>query len=398
MASDYKKWRIVIVPVVLTIIPIAWFLSGKSIEQRRNLCQAAIASGQWEELRLEATEWTHVKPDSADAWMFLARAHQRLGNLDEAVASLQNVPKTSRQWNTAQLAIVELSFGPLNKPQLGAETCEKILNHNPESVVARQRLIFFLAMTRQRVRMIDQIRIAMKLRTESKEAYTYLFFADSLPFTNAASLNSQWLAGSPGSELFEVGRAVYLAETLDTGVSLDNRERALAAEEALSEKETRMRELLEKYPHNIEILAYHLNRARLISDLDRAVELMSMAPVESESDSRFWRAKGWIHARRGETGEAESSYRKAIELHPLDWGTRSLLAQLLQQEQRLEEAAQLRQLVDQANKLRRTIEVLPSADQVTIAVIRDLIDYAEACGDQLFAESLSDRLKQQTSL
>lgn len=398
MTSNRKKWRIAFVLAVLTSVLVTWFLWGKSIGKRRALCEAAFASGNWEELKSEATDWTLADADSGEAWMFLARAHQQLGDLEESVAALRKVPKTSPKSGTAQLAIVELYFGPLNKPQLGAEVCEEILKDNAESVTARQRLIFFLAMTRQRVRMIEQIRTAMKLRTEPKESYTYLFFADSLPFTNAAALNAHWLAGSPDSELFEVARAVYLAETLDIGVSQDNREQALAAEKALSEKETRMRELLEKYPHNIELLAYFLNRARLFGDLERVVELMSKAPVESESDNRFWRIKGWIHARRGEPQEAESSYRKAIELHPLDWGTRSLLAQLLQQEQRLEEASQLRELVEQANKLRRDIEVLPSADQLTIVIVQGLADYAGACGDQLYADCLSRRLRQQTSL
>lgn len=398
MTSKRTRRQIAVLSGVLSLCLIVWFLSSKSIGSRRKRCQEALVALNWEQLRSEATEWTLVDEESAEAWTFLARAQERLGDYEGAVESLRRVPKTSPEASTAQLAIVELSFGSLNKPQFGAEMCEEILKQDPESVTARQRLIFFLVMTRQRARMIDQIRTAMKLRTESKDSYIYLFFADYLPFTNAAELNRQWLAGTPDSELFEVGRAVYLAETLDAGVSLDNREGALAAEEALAEKETRMKELLEKYPHNIELLAYHLNQARLVGDLNRAVELMSMAPLESESDNRFWRIKGWIHSLRGENEEAESSYRKAIELHPLDWGTRTLLAQLMQQQQQLQEASQLRQIVKQANELRREIEVLPSADQIPISSIRKLIDYATACGDQLYAESLNRRLKQQTSL
>jgi tetratricopeptide (TPR) repeat protein len=368
--------------------------STPSIGGLRRLCRDAVRARQWSALQASSERWTAIAPESGEAWVFLAEACQQQQQFEQALQCLDRVPESAPEAEAALTAQMELQFGPLNRPREGAETCERILSRNPQSLVARQRLIFFLTMTLQRVRLIHEIRRALDSGTEPREAYVYLFFADSLRFDNGAELNGQWLSHDPESELFEVGEAIFIAETLDASVSMDDREAAQAARRALARKGPVMEQLLKKYPHNAELLAYQLRESVLTGNVSRAVELLAQAPADAEEDNRFWRFKGWVRAQRGELAAAESDYRHALELHPLDWGTRHLLAELLQRQQRPEEVARLRELVNRANALRRAIHLAPSASRVPPPTLVELATYAADCGDAQMAAALRHRLKQ----
>jgi tetratricopeptide (TPR) repeat protein len=259
--------------------------------------------------------------------------------------------------------------------------------------MARQRLIFFLAMTLQRSRLQNQIRAAIDSESEPPEAFVYLFFLDSLHFSNATIWNGQWMQGNGDSELFEVAQAVCIAQTLDTSISMDDREESLAARRALEKKGPVMDELLERYPHNIELLAYHLRENVKSGNVGRVLSLLSHAPVESESDGRFWRYKGWVNFQRGELTAAEVAYHRALELHPLDWATRHFLAELCQRQQNFQGAGRLRELVSRANELRRALHAAPSAREVPEDVLRKLVRYAADCGDTQMADALQRRLQ-----
>ena len=302
----------------------------------------------------------------------------------------------SAESESGLMSQMELQFGPLNRPADGAETCERILASNPKSAVARQRLIFFLAMTLQRTRLIHQTRLAIDTGNEPIEAYVYFFFADSLLFSNAVDMNSRWLLGDPDSELFEVAEAIFTAETLDLSVLLDDRDAAQATRHAASRKAAVMEKLLAKYPHNAELLAYNIRQHIQIGDVARVVQLLAQATVESEDDFRFWRFKGWVHVQRHQNAEAEKAYRHAIELHPLDWSTRNMLAELLQLEERFDEVKQQREFVSRGNALHRELRHAPNARQVPREILMRLADYAKDCGEKQISDGLYRRLEKDT--
>lgn len=360
----------------------------------RQECQRALLTRRWDRLEELGTKWTTAEPQNGEAWVFLAEAFNGREDFQRALECLKKVPDSATQMESALMAQMDLQFGPLNRPRDGAVTAERIIQLDPQSLVAQQRLIFFLTMTLQRDRLNKQIRQAIEAGTEPRESYVYLFFLDSLFFANGAELNGQWLLGEPDSELFEVGEAIFIAETLDASVSMDDRETAQAAQRAQSRKVAVLKELLQKYPHNAELLAYQLRECVLTGNVPRAVELLAQATVEAELDNRFWRFKGWIHSQRNESTEAEAAYRQALKLHPLDSGTRHLLAELLQRQQRTEEVERLRSLVSQANEIRRAIHRAPSARQIPQDVLGKLADYAADCGDKLVATVLKKRIQQ----
>ncbi len=292
------------------------------------------------------------------------------------------------------MARMELQFGPLNRPADGAATCQEIIKVNPQSSIARQQLIFFLALTLQRTQLIHQIRLGIEAKVEPRESYFYLFFADSLPFADGAELNDQYLLGDPDSELYEVSAAVFRSEALDASLSLDDRDGAQATRRAAANKGSVMEKLLMKYPHNTELLAHMIRQRIQKGDLAGVVKLLTQATVEAEDDHRFWRFKGWVHAEQNEAVEAEKAYRRALQLHPLDWTTRHMLAELLQQQQRFEEVKLLREQVAFANQLRRVLQLAPDPRQIAPEILSRLAEYAMSCGDEQVSNALRRRLRQ----
>lgn len=372
------------------------FWRQPSIAELQENCRAAMEAKDWRQFESTAVRWAAVAPESGEPWLQLAEAQRRQHKYQIALACLDRIPPASAEWEAGLLAQMELQFGPLNRPADGAETCERILAKNPQSSVARQRLLFFLAFTLQRTRMVQEIRAAIETGNEPIESYVYFFFADSLLFTNGVELNGRWLKGEPGSELYTVAEAVFTAESLDLSVLLDDRDAALFTRRAAARKASVMEKLLAKYPHNTELLAYNIRQHIQTGDIARVVQLLAQATVECEVDHRFWRFKGWVHAQRHQDAEAENSYRRAIKLHPLDWSTRNMLAELLQQQERFEEVKAERQLVARGNELHRELRHAPNTKQVPNELLKSIADYAKECGEVQISDGLSKRLQENT--
>jgi cytochrome c-type biogenesis protein CcmH/NrfG len=397
IARTKTKLALIGLTGVLLTAYVCWQLSSwsqPSIENLRQQCQQALLVRKHDQAVQLSKQWTVRDPQNVQAWLVLAEALASRNEFQLAAESLARVPSTVPNSISAKLALMELQFGPLNRPREGALTAEQILQAEPQLKVAQQRLIFFLTMTLQRSRLNQQIRSAFEANSEPRESYVYLFFLDSLFFANGAELNGHWLLGEPDSELFEVGEAIFIAETLDASISMDDSDASHAAQRAASRKVEVLEKLLQKYPHNSELLAYEVRQCILTSDVARAVKLLSQATSDAEQDNRFWKFKGWVHAQTNEPQEAEVAYQHALKLHPLDSGTRHLLAELLQRQQRHQEVEHLRKLVSLANEIRRQIHRAPSARQIPADLLSKLADYAAGCGDKQTANLLRRRIRQ----
>ena len=365
-----------------------------SASELRERCRHALASQDLKSAEKLAMQWSLIAPNSAEPWMQLAETLRRQRKFGLAMNSLDRVPLASPEAESALTAQMELQFGPLNRPSDGARRCERILSINPKSSIALQRLIFFLTFTLQRTRLAQRIRLSLESGNEPPESFVYLFLIDSLLFSNGQELNGRWLQGEPDSELFEVAQAVFIAENLDMSATLDDLAAVQATRHAADRKNAVMNKLLAKYPHNTELLAYNIRQQIQIGNVAGVVDLMARATVESEADHRFWRFKGWVHAQRNQVADAERSYRRAIELHPLDWTTRHMLAELLQQQERFEEVKSLRELVTRGNELRRVLQRAPNARQISPEILSQLADYAADCHDMHLSAALRQHIRQ----
>lgn len=384
------RFRIVVViGVLLAVAAVVWQFRGANYAE---LCHQAVEQRQWKQLSRLSQAWSDAEPDDAESWMYRAEAARQQGDLVSTNDFLGKVPPTSPFGVRALEARIELQFGPLNQPLAAVESCQALLQCDPASKVAHQRLIFFFAFTLQRQKLIEEIREAVTLRCEPREAYGYLFMADSLVLSNAGSQNARWLESDPTSELFAIAQAVHIAETLEGQIPRDDPEILSTMKEAIERRDRTLQDLLQKYPHNLELLAFFLRQAVERGDVARVNELLFQSPAEAEFDNRFWRYRGWLLQSDNDFSEAESAYRQALKRHPLDWTTRHLLAGLMRRKGDLAEAGRLEQLVLRANQLRRQFQQQETMRKIPPPVLKELAEYAAQCQDPLVAESLRSQM------
>lgn len=370
-----------------------WVLWQPGTANYAERCRHATLHGQWTELANQSKAWSEANPTDGQAWLYRAEAAQQQQDFAAANQFLSHVPPDSQFGRRALEARIELQFGPLNQPLAAVEACQALLLSDPNSKLAHQRLIFYFAFTLQRQKLIEQVRDAIARSCEPREAYTYLFFADSLLLSNAGSQNARWLQSDPFSELFSVAQAVQIAETLQGQIPRDDPEVLAKVKESIERRDRTLEELLQKYPSNLELLAYFLRQAVEQGDVNRVTDLLTRAPDSAELDNRFWRYRGWLMQSHDDLAEAEAAYQQALKRHPMDWGTRHLLAGLMRRKGDLAEAGRLEQLVILANRLRRLLQQQDTVRSVSPQTLKDLADYAAECGDQLVADSLHAQLK-----
>jgi tetratricopeptide (TPR) repeat protein len=353
-------------------------------------CRAARAGRQWDELQRLAGDWSRRDPQSADPWLFLAEAAEGRHDGPATAAALANIPESDPRALPALVELAKLEFGLLNRPFEGEATCQRLLRIEPRAAFAHQRLIQYYALTLQREKLVKQIRFAISEKREPPEAYVYLLLLDSLRMGNGVKFNEIWLEAHPGQELFVVARTIQLPEPRDeqTGVPADERD---ASRQVGVGKLELVEDLLKKYPANLELLAYSIEHYITIGEVERVTELLSIASEAAAGDSRFWRFKGWVHESLDELPDAESAYKQALAIHPLDWNAWNRLAVVYRRRQNPGEVERLAALVEQARELRIKIRKLAAAELVTPEILSDLQDYATKCGVDWLAEALERR-------
>ena len=186
-------------------------------------------------------------------------------------------------------------------------------------------------MTLQRREALLRIRRAIRLGRESPETYVFLV---SSSWLNPASLyhnNTIWLESDPESEIFEVARAMPIYST----AAKDDPKHAAVVEHIPT-----VEKLLEKYPHNPELLSFIISLSITNGDLERVQELVKAFPEGiAETDPRYWRARAWCEEALGDVDQAEKSLRRGFALDPYWWVIHFQLHDLLRRKQQVDEAA-----------------------------------------------------------
>ncbi len=348
-------------------------------------CQAAADSKDWERLEELTTRWLAWDGTNGFAWLFLAEAAQQQEDFERTAECLARLSDNDPKCVPALLARVELLFGKLNRPLDAASTCERILKINPRIATPHQRLIFFYSMTLERRKLVQQIRQSIELRREPPEAYVYVFLANVLKFSNGLSVTDRWLKQYPNHEPFLVAKAYY---TGATGPSKN----IFEPNEGFAGDSSLMDEYLKRFPKNLEVVAFHLERSIIAGDTDRVAELLADLPAGADQDSRFWRSSGWFHAARNELAEAEAAFRQALRVNAYDWRSRHELADVLRRLGKLDEVETTVRLASKGKKFERELLELPKASEVSGELLGRLGEYAEECGDHQVADGIRERL------
>lgn len=358
-------------------------------------CRAAADSGRWAELGEAAARWHRLNPKNVEPILYLADAAERREAPSSAVEYLGLVPFDDQRAAAAIERRMKLLFEPLNKPRAAARECERLLEIDPANNIARQRLVFFLAMTFQRVELIRRVREGIARGSFDRQDCVYLFLASDLRFSNGPQVCGRWSRSDPDDELFVVARAMQFSSGLDGAIPSDRPDVVERLRAEILRRDATLAELLERYPHNMEVLAFHLQRAATNGDVERMSELMAQAPESAELDFRFWRFKGLLHFLRDELEAADRAFGEALALHPIDWTTRHQRASVLRRlghsgrPGQTDDVEQQQKLANQGRDIYRRLLAVKDVGAVDGPLLREMSEYAAGCGDVSFSQALA---------
>lgn len=365
----------------------AW--ERRQLIEYKSRCRTAVDQQNWDELVAISREWSQWDPESADAWLFLGEGLLQTGEPEQALETVGNIPRNDPKVIPALLKKIEVEFDLLNRPLVAEDTCLELLQIEPRVAEAHARLIFFYALTLQRVKLIEQIREAIRRGSEPPEAYVYLLLCDHLYFTNGYQLNAKWLQSSPNSELFQIAAAVQFDEIMQR---LENQTEA--TKRTRSEHRLKLEAYLQQYPRNTTLLRYFLHRYAEESRVEDVARILEMIPPEAGDDSVFWRFRGWYHAAVNDLDRAHDAYRKSLELTATDWRNWQGIAEVLRLRGDLPESERCQKLALTGKNLRQELLQLPTAGDITDDQLQRIAKYADECGDREIAVHLKQRVRQ----
>ena len=352
---------------------------AKKIRQSQLLCEQLQSQRNWTKLLIAAREWQRIEPGRREALRAGATAGKELYQAASTFEFLRDYPRESKDDIPWLTLLVDLQFGPLHKPEDGAETCREILRLDPDSASTRQRLLFFYAVTVQPVELLHVAYQAAESREDLPEFYVYAFLADGLKLSNALIRIQQWLNGNTRDELLMVAYALNTARNLDGGVPPVDEMQAAALRQAQQQRTQFLQKLRSMFPDNHQVLAYDLGQAVESGQAIAVANALSRATVVADEDYRFWRARGWLFLKVGDLKEAEQAFLEAIRLHPLDWRTRYYFADWARRSNDLILAEKLFRLAAEGKSLET--DLLAATDMRTIdpALLERLAVFSEKC-------------------
>ncbi len=364
-----------------------------AMQQLEQSCHAAVRDNDVERLEAAAGRWRFWDRSKAAPLIFLAEAANRRQQYDQAVEWLDLLPDGDPMTPAALVERSAMLFEALNRPVEGAVTLERALKLESRITEAWRRLIYFYAYTLQRRRMVECIYAAIDNDCDMPESYVYLLLNDNLSFGNGYDQNTKWFRGAPDEELFLVARALYRIRTRGLDVESEAQTDGPPAADGTPYHRKVIAEYFEQFPHNLELVAYFLERSMTRGDVAEVERLLAQAPAEAASDNRIWRHRGWLHAIHGQLGEADACYQKALSLNCYDHLARHQLAGVERRLKRLDRVKPLEDLSFEGKELRKELYRLPSVDKVPVPLLRRMADYAGRCGDAKAAEKLAFQIR-----
>ncbi len=386
------RWVLVGVGIAAALVGGYFAIKPAVIEWLSQACHEALQAEDWGRVETLAARWHALDSGRAAPLIYLAEAANRTQQFERAVAWLDALPDGDPMTPPALVEQSTFLFEELNRPIAGAECLERAVRLAPMQAEARRRLVYFYAYTLQRHKMVEQAYDTIRHGCDFPETYVYLMSRDWLSFANAYDENTKWFQGNPDEELFLVARAIYRVRTKVLDDSSEAHLDGPAEPDGTPYHRKILAEYLQRFPRNLELLAYYLDQATSHGKTDDVARLLGQAPPEAADDNRFWRYRGWLHVARGELTDAEQCYRKAISINRYDYLTRHQLAGVLRRVKRVEEVKELESLSHKAKELRSQIYQLPTIDKVPPPILRKMLDFARQCGDDLAASHLAKRI------
>jgi tetratricopeptide (TPR) repeat protein len=352
-------------------------------------CKAATKAEDWGRLAQVAEAWLAANPQTVDGRLMLAEARSQQNQHREAADLLCQIPDDNPKVYAALLVASDVQLGPANQPLAGVETLKRLIRLRPDSITARQRLLYFYAVTHQREPLLAGIREAIEQRAEPPDVYVYLLLADHLGFTNGMPQLARWRESAPDDETLCVAVALQWTQAVQDS----------ASPEAEEPNERKVREeLLAKvtadYPKNAALFRYRCEAAMKAFEIEFLGTMLTAVPYPAENDSLVRRYRGWQASQTGDYPTAADELRKSLELFPLDWHTWQELSNVERRLGRLDVAEESARMALMGKELRKSVVQLPDTRSASPGLLKQIGEYAEQAGEPAVAEGIRWRLRQ----
>jgi tetratricopeptide (TPR) repeat protein len=374
--------------LVVAVAIAGWFIWPLyAVSSASAAYEAAAQAKDWTAALAAAERWVSLRPDSPDAWLNVAEASRQLGRFSLTAEALGRLPDSDPRALTSLALRGDLLLSELRQPSAAIETWQRMLRTAPAADLPHKRLIYVYAMTLQRTKLRDQIRLAIELECDHPEMYVYLMLLPSLQFSDGLIKCADWLQGEPENRELRVAVAVHAARTAPTATqTLFETRTVMPGDRSL------IRQCRDDYPGHPEVLAVFIDQALYEGDVSAVESMLGQVEPSADEDSRFWRYRGWAALMRRRTEEAAELCRQALERHPLDWRARHLLADAERLLGQGEAAQRNSEVAARGKALERELLEMPATDAVDAARLREIGRLARDCGDELVAEGLTRRL------
>ena len=385
-----RQWRWLAGLLTAMLVVGGATLWRQSLISRRleNECRRLETARDWSRLLATAQEWHRREPHRREPLKAGVAACRALRQPASTEAFLKAWPKETAEDVPWLSMLAELQFGPLRQPAAGAATCREMIRLDPQDLSARQRLIFFDAVTMQPVSLLDDVRDAARSACDVPEFYVYAFLIDGLRLNNALDRLQKWMSAGRNEELLMVAYALHSARNLEGSIPSIDEQHAAALRRSQEQRASYLQQLRIKFPENHEVLAYDLEQAVQAGHSLVAAELLSRAKPIADGDHRFWRARGWLLMRAGDLDEAGEAFREALAIHPLDWRLRHYLADWERRRGNLSKAEAAQRLAARGRALESDLLAMPDVRSIPGETLRRLADFAAACGATLYADRI----------
>lgn len=355
--------------------------------QYKEACTRARDSKAWGRLELASKLWLDWDRGSDDAKVFRAEAMLQAGDLESTVGLLDTVSPEYHSCLQAYAFQGEILFSDLNRPLDAEKVWLRMLDIDEKADLARKQLVYFYSMTLQFDKLSRILRRAIEIGREPPETYTYLILSRSLNFTDGMVVIEKWRKGHPDDETLAVAEAYFFAKNRTSGA-----DGIFEKTDVVPGDLKPMNDCLVKYPQNLNVLTFHLEKRSFDGDLEGTEALLETCPPEAQTDPRYWKIRAWAARMRGKPEAARVDIEKAIALDPFDWRARweqASILRLLGERKAAETAAEI---ASEGKAIEKMLMELPNAQMLTWGNVERLHRYAQQVGDPLVVEGLERRM------
>lgn len=358
------------------------------IDALERACADAERNRDWQKLFDSAAQWTVTAPRTPQAWFALSTAALNLNQPEKSWDSLYRIPEFYPRYDEVLERKMLLAFTRLRKPIDGVDACEQLLARRYALPLAQFHLAWFYAMTFQLDRLNTQCRQAVEQFADSPEHFAYLMILDDFLISNGEEETSLWITNGDATETTRTAQLLHRIARLKR-----MRDDSPATGSEIRRLRTERRERLAQYPESVPLQISELEFCVETQDLERAFTILASADAAERKSWVLERFRATLLMHQNELSAAEQALETALQLNPLSWAARGLLADCLRRQNRSDDAAQQQQLAALGAEVAIAISSQKQLSEISHETLRKLAEFASGCKDWTISSGLRRRLR-----